>query len=287
MRRNLPGGMTLIELLVVVAIIGMLTTLVLPAVQAARETARRAHCHSNLRQLGFAMSLHAERDGEFPIGCIGCKFVVPPPSGPPARQRFIAWNVQLLPFLEQPDLWNAFDFSIPSYRPANKDVGVNVLPVFLCPSTPSEVVIAPSGLWKGTAFTDYGGVYGVEGPGHDLDPPDANSLQWLRDESLGVLVYEKPVREREVTDGLSNTACIAETSARRLAQETEWVNGHNVFAQEASTRINGSVNQINEIGSPHPGGASLAFCDGHVEFVAETIEQQVLQAMLTKAGGEP
>jgi prepilin-type processing-associated H-X9-DG protein len=59
-----------------------------------------------------------------------------------------------------------------------------------------------------------------------------------------------------------------------------------VFAQEASTPINGPLVQINEIGSPHPGGASLAFCDGHVEFVDETIDQPVLNAMLTKAGGE-
>jgi prepilin-type processing-associated H-X9-DG protein len=66
----------------------------------------------------------------------------------------------------------------------------------------------------------------------------------------------------------------------------EWVNGHNLLAQEQSTPINGVTGLVDEIGSPHPGGASLVFCDGRVEFVMETIEQPVLNAMLTKAGGE-
>ncbi|MEX2309698.1 MAG: DUF1559 domain-containing protein [Pirellulales bacterium] len=286
MRRIGRSGMTLVELLVVMAIIGMLTALVLPAVQAARETARRARCHSNLRELGVAMELHADRNGAYPIGCIECKFIAPPPDGPPKLRRMIAWNVHLLPFLEQPALWDAFDFSTTSYQSPNKAVGANVLSELLCPSTHSDVLIAPTGLWKGTAFTDYGGIYGIEGPGHDLNPPDASAPQWLRDESLGVLLYEEPVQVTQVTDGLSKTACIAETTARRLAQETEWVNGHNVFAQEASTPINGPVNQINEIGSSHSGGASLTFCDGHVEFVSESIDQPVLNGLLTKAGGE-
>src|SRR6202012_6217028 len=99
------------------------------------------------------------------------------------------------------------------------------------------------------------------------------------------MLYEDAVAPREITDGLSKTACVAETVLRRQV-ESEWINGNNVFAQEASTPINVSSGLGNEIGSPHPGGASLAFCDGHVEFVAETIEQSVLNALLTKAGGD-
>jgi hypothetical protein len=115
-------------------------------------------------------------------------------------------------------------------------------------------------------------------------------VQKLVDDSLGVLLYDVPVTPKQVTDGLGHTACIAETQIRRIT-ETEWINGQNVFAQDEATPINVSRapdgSEIgNEIGSPHPGGALVLFCDARVEFLAETIDQQVLNALLTKAGGD-
>jgi prepilin-type N-terminal cleavage/methylation domain-containing protein/prepilin-type processing-associated H-X9-DG protein len=285
------AGMTVVELLVVLAIIGIFVSLLLPAVQAAREAARRAQCQSNLRQIGVAMVLHAERDGVYPIGCIGCKLNLWPAGGPPAPQRFIAWNVQLLPLLDERALWEAFDFSIPSYKPVNKSVGATIVDVFLCPSTLADprlkniddILRQTKGLWQGAAFTDYAGIYGVEGAGRTAVDPQAK--HWLRDEWLGVMLYEAAVAPREITDGLSKTACVAETVVRRQG-ESEWVNGHNVFAHEGSTPLNVESGLGNEAGSPHPGGASLTFCDGRVAFVAESVEQAVLNAMLTKAGGD-
>ena len=286
MRRDGRWGMTLIELLVVVAIIGVLVSVMLPAVQAARETARRTQCHSNLRQLGLAAVLHAERDGAFPIGCMG--FFRDSAVTPPPPQRLISWNVRLLPFLEEVALWQEFHFAVPSYHASNKAVAKTILPVFLCPSTAEEALINWTGLWKGCAFTDYGGLYGVEGVGRNRDPNESTPsqpAQTLREDSLGVMLYDEPVQPKQVSDGLSKTASIAEMLDRRQT-ECEWVNGHNIFAQEEATPINLASGLSNDIGSPHPGGASLVFCDGHVEFVAETIEQAVLNAMLTKAGGE-
>jgi prepilin-type N-terminal cleavage/methylation domain-containing protein/prepilin-type processing-associated H-X9-DG protein len=277
-------GVTLIELVVVVAIIGTLLAITLPAVQAARESARRAECQHHLRELGVATQLFAERNKTLPIGCVGCKFSLPPGGGPPAPQRFIAWNVQLLPFLERSALWEAFDFSLPSYRPENKPVAATLVDVFLCPSTVEESERQPKGLWQGAAFTDYAGIYGAEGTGRTSTNP--NATHWLRDDSLGVMLYELPVAPHEIVDGLSRTACIAETVLRRQT-ESEWVNGHNLFAQEAATQINQASGIGNDMGGPHPGGASLVFCDGHVAFVAETVESRVLVALLTKAGGEP
>jgi len=276
-------GLTLVELLVVVAIIGTLVALVLPAVQSARESARRTECQLHLKQLGIAMALHVDRDGAYPAGCFGCKLQLPPAGGPPAPQRFIAWNVAILPFLERDDLWRAFDRSIPSYRPANKQVGGQVIELFLCPSTQSDELLQTKGLWQGAAFTDYAGIYGVEGTGHTAEAPDA--AQWLRDEWLGVMLYETPVAPREVIDGLSKTASIAEIVLRRQG-ETEWINGQNVFAQEVRTPINSASGIGNDIGSPHPGGASLLFCDGHVKFISEATRQNALNAMLTRAGND-
>ncbi len=277
-------GVTLIEVLVVVTIIGILLAVTLPALQSAREAARRVDCQHRLRQLGIAASQHIEREGALPVGCIGCKLTLPPAGGPPAPQRFISWNVQLLPFLEQAALWDAFDFSLPSYRPENKSVAGTVVDVFLCPSTVETALRQPRGLWQGAAFTDFAGIYGIEGEGRTAIDPAA--AQWLRDDSLGVMLYELPVAPREIVDGLTHTACIAETMLRRQT-ESEWINGHNVFAQEDHTRVNQASGIGNDIGGPHPGGASLVFCDAHVEFVAESIDERVLLALLTKAGGEP
>lgn len=289
-RAAAPAGVTLIELVVVVAILGSLVALLLPAVQSARESARRAQCQSNLRQLGIAMALHANAHGAFPVGCIGYRgdFTVSPPA--PARN--IAWNVQLLPFLEEESVSAAFDFSLPSYDEANKRAAATVLAVFLCPSTiedplrnpPGLWLRNPTGLWKGAAFSDFAGIYGVEGPTRARS--DDDSPQTIADDSLGILIYEEAVAPKQVVDGLSKTACIAETVVRRQT-ESEWVNGQNIFAQDELTPMNTRRDAGNEIGSPHPGGASLVIADAHVEFVAESIEQAVLNALLTKAGGEP
>jgi prepilin-type processing-associated H-X9-DG protein len=275
--------------MVVIAIISVLVALVLPAVQAARESARRSHCQSNLRQIGIAMQMHVSAHGALPIGCLGNRgdFMV----SPPAPARFISWCVPLLPFLEEVALASTVDTSLPSYHLANKPAAGTVLPVLLCPSTLADPLLndvadplrQTTGLWKGAAFTDYAGIYGVEGPSRVRD--DADAIQTIHENSLGVLLYDVPVAPREVIDGLSKTACVAETAVRRQI-ESEWINGQNIFAQDESSPINVRRAAGNEIGSPHPGGALIAFCDGHIEFIVESIAQDALNAMLTKAGGD-
>jgi prepilin-type processing-associated H-X9-DG protein len=99
------------------------------------------------------------------------------------------------------------------------------------------------------------------------------------------MLYEEPTAMRTITDGASHTAAFAELLLRRVS-DTEWANGHNVFAQENNTPINGDSQLGNSIGGPHPGGALLAFCDGHIEFLEDSLEQPVLNALLTRAGGE-
>jgi prepilin-type processing-associated H-X9-DG protein/prepilin-type N-terminal cleavage/methylation domain-containing protein len=281
--------MTLVELMVVIAIIGVLVALVLPAVQAARESARRSQCQSNLRQIGIAMHLHAGSHAAFPVGCLGNRIDLT--VSPPAPARFISWCVPLLTFLEEDALAETIDTSLPSYNVANKSAAGTVLPALLCPSTLADPYLnhvddplrQTKGLWKGAAFTDYAGIYGVEGPNRTRN--DSGAIQTIHDNSLGVLLYDEPVAPREVTDGLSKTACVAETVVRRQI-ESEWINGQNIFAQDESTPINVRRAAGNEIGSPHGGGALVAFCDGHVAFIAESIEQNVLNALLTRAGGD-
>jgi prepilin-type N-terminal cleavage/methylation domain-containing protein/prepilin-type processing-associated H-X9-DG protein len=287
-QHSLPArGFTLVELLVVIAIIGVLVALLLPAVQAAREAARRTQCQQNLRELGTAILNYEGQHKALPVGCIG--YTGKTVDGVFQPALLISWNVQTLPYLEQRSLGEQYRRDLPSTDPINRELGATVLPIFLCPSTPSEVLINPTGTWRGQAFTDYGGIYGVEGPGRDhpdFGNPEAENppKQTLQDESLGVMLYDEATHLKQIDDGSSNTVGIAEVLARRVTT-MEWANGHNIFAQEQSIPINGEKG-FDEIGSPHPGGAHVTFCDGHVDFLRDDTEQTVLNALLTRSGGE-
>src|SRR3954470_12152240 len=120
-------GMHLIELMVVIATIGVLVALLLPAIQSARESARRAECHNNLRQLGLALALHEEHARVYPVGCIGCKFVPSTDGRPSVRQRFLAWNIQVLPYIDEAQVSQRIDLSKTSFDPANKAAAATVI----------------------------------------------------------------------------------------------------------------------------------------------------------------
>jgi prepilin-type processing-associated H-X9-DG protein len=258
--------------------------MLLPAINASLKGARRTQCQSNLRQLGVALVRHVNQTDVYPAGCIGCRFQPPTPGRPAVPQRFLSWNLYLLPAIEEDRLFEDFNFERPSYHASNLTVGSTMVSYFLCPSTPaSQYGRSPSGLWRGHAFTDYGGVYGVEGTGRSNTTP--NAPHFLLDECLGVMLFEIPVAPRDITDGQARTVCIAELLERRTV-ESEWANGQNVFAQEGSTPINEPSGMGNEIGSPHAGGAFVVFADGHVEFLSESMDQNVLNSLLTKQGGE-
>jgi prepilin-type N-terminal cleavage/methylation domain-containing protein/prepilin-type processing-associated H-X9-DG protein len=298
--RSVPttSAFTLVELLVVIAIIGMLVGLLLPAVQQAREASRRTQCQNNLRQIGVGLLNFEQQREELPIGCIGYGFRIV--DDVPVKQRFISWNAQLLPFVEQKSLADKFDFELPAYESPNRELGTAVLSIFLCPSTPSEQLASTANLWRDQAFTDYAGLYGVEGPGRDTEYDPDNSdpnRQNLNDESLVVMLYNVAVPMKQITDGTSNTAVVGEALLRRemvvpiageatITTSMEWTNGLNIFAHGQDNPVNGLNGLDNEIGSPHAGGALVTFCDGHVSFLHDETEQLVLRALLTRSGGE-
>jgi prepilin-type processing-associated H-X9-DG protein len=268
--------MTLVELLVVVAVIAALVALLLPAVQAVREAGRRTSCGNNLREIGCGIYGHEMSRRVFPIGCLGC-------VGPPFPLRQVSWNVFVLPFVEQSAAAAAFDPRF-SYRSAqNLAAAGTVVPMFLCPSTRRTNRTGSTtgdrnrnGRWDqgdDLAYTDYGGMFGV---GYPVPQP--------LPEHAGVMQYERPTSARQVTDGLSHTALVAECTGRAGTYQSEWANGQNIFDQLHTNGINRSQN--NEIWSDHPGLAGLVFCDGHVEFLHESIEQVVLLALLTRAAGD-
>ncbi|MCG8448933.1 MAG: DUF1559 domain-containing protein [Pirellulales bacterium] len=269
---------TLVELLVVIAIVGVLVGLLLPAVQAARESARRTQCQNNLRQIGLGLHSYMTVEDEFPIGCIGCDYRVPV-----AQKKMISWNVHLLPFLEQAHVQALFDDSKTIWHPDNFAAVSTIIPTFLCPSSAGD---PKTSLQLG--LTDYGGMSGIEGAAWN-PPPDAKHLR--HPQALGVMLYEHPTQAAEIVDGLAHTVIAAECARRSIIVEgfaldyqAQWANGHNCLAQGQSTRINQTPD--NEIYSHHPGVAGATFCDGHVEFLHESMDQSVLLAFLTRAGEE-
>ena len=276
-RRAAPAGFTLVELLVVIAIIGLLVSLLLPAVVAARESSRRAACMNNLRQIGLACVTHESARREFPMGCLECDYRVPAP------RRRIAWTVRLLAILEHQALSDQFDWSQSAKSSANMHVGRAVISSFLCPSTarsnrsgPTTGDVNGNGVWDpgdDLAFTDYGGIFGVGFPTAEIMP-----------EHRGVMIYEQATTAHQIADGLSKTAIVGECTGRDRTQQSEWINGHNLFDHQHDKGVN--LSQDNELWSDHPGGVQMVFCDAHVEFIGEQIEQTALVAKLTRQGNE-
>ncbi len=276
-RRFEQSGFTLVELLVVIAIIGLLVSLLLPAVQTAREAARKTTCQNNLRQLGIAILNFESQKSAFPVGCVECRAST-------SRPRFISWFSRLLPMLEESAIHDEIDFQMPMWDASNAAPTSATIGTLLCPTTKDQRLQAASGLWRGRAFSDYGGLYGVEGEGHSEE--DSSATQTLDRRFLGVMLYESPTRMEQITDGTSHTAFVAEMQLRRVAGECEWANGHQLFAQERDTPVNASSGLGNDIGGPHLGGAFAGLCDGHVQWLDDSLDQAVLNALLTRAGGE-
>jgi len=252
-----PAGFTLVELLVVVTIIGALIGLLVPAVQAARESSRRTACANNLRQIGLALQSYHEAHQSFPPG--GIELASRKRGG-----RQFAWCAFLLPQLDQMALYQAIDFERPYYDPENRTAAATPLPVFLCPSASG----ASDRLADGLGATDYGGIFGerITGPN---EPPK------------GVMLYDRAISLAQVRDGASNTLVVSEDSEWQKAQ---WINATNVFDQAFA--INQAPSFETDIRSRHPGGANGVFCDGSVRFLAESIDLSTLAALCTRDGGE-
>jgi prepilin-type N-terminal cleavage/methylation domain-containing protein/prepilin-type processing-associated H-X9-DG protein len=266
---------TLVELLVVVAIIGVLVALLLPAVQAAREAARRAQCQNNLRQIGVALHVYHDAHQQLPIGCVDKRIL--PKANPNGRQ--LAWSVVILPQLEEAALWQQIDFASAYDSAQNATAAATAIAVYLCPSTVRVVTGREGSYVKNPAATgggdlraaiDYGGIYGA---GQIV--PSAN----------GVFLYDRAIKFSDVTDGTSRTLAIGEDSGRGWPAtgnlNGEWINGENIYDV-------GSINvhPDNELWSDHPGGAMVLWCDGGATLLAETLELTVLRAICTRAGND-
>jgi prepilin-type N-terminal cleavage/methylation domain-containing protein/prepilin-type processing-associated H-X9-DG protein len=309
-------GFTLVELLVVIAIIGILIALLLPAVQAARESARRSQCVNNLKQLGVALQNYHDTHHKF----AGCYFGSTA-NGPPNTGR--GWMFAILPFVEQANLQALSDYRLPlgggavgsSTYTINTQISLTVIPAFLCPSDQNENGIMGSRSdGAGTrAVTNYKGCCGSNwGWGDPVCryaiskggywPGSANGL----DQGNGIFMRNwnnDPkgwVPMSDVQDGLSNTFLVGE-AVPRWSEWTWWwySNGSTAtcgiplnYSSLAITTSGGTKSLETQWGdwpnnysffSRHAGsGANFVYADGHTTFVSDDVDLNVYRYLANR-----
>jgi prepilin-type N-terminal cleavage/methylation domain-containing protein/prepilin-type processing-associated H-X9-DG protein len=266
-------GFTLIELLVVMAIIGVLIALLLPAVQAAREAARRIQCTNNLMQAGLAFANYESAFDSFPPGVVN-------PTGPIAntpKGYHASWIAQLTPFLEQKAVFNHLNFSTDMYDATNTTVRMVTMKVLICPSDPSPSVSAAG---SSEALSNLAGNH------HHVEAP-------IDTTNTGVLFLNSRVRTEDIEDGASNTVMVGEKRTN-WGSALGWASGTNSTLRNAGTAINATPpaataalpDPVGGFSSYHPGGANFCFADGHVMFLKNTANAALIQRLFHRADGE-
>lgn len=313
--RSATLGFTLVELLVVIAIIGILVALLLPAVQSAREAARRTKCMNNLKQIGLSILNYESSHREFPHGRWNInrndKGKHDVPDRPVAKSVDQSWQVLALPYAEEQSIANLYREDLPWFSTENRQVVTHGIELFICPST--ETAARSDEMFRSELKPhagDYGSTNGVGKGAWDfvqqqLGPYPGN--QGGGDDHpqvVGVLSkvwHKKPCRVSQITDGTSSTLMIAEDAGR----PTLWTGGKPGDAQGGQRNVGAGsgwadpdsgftvntqpiVNRHNdaEIYSFHPGGAHVLFADGHVQLLHESLDTVTGIALVTRAGGE-
>ncbi len=284
-RTRRRSGFTLIELLVVIAIIAVLIALLLPAVQQAREAARRTQCKNSLCQIGLAIHNYEMAHNVLPPGSVN-------PAGPVRSEPIgyhMSWAVQILPYLEHQNVFRTIDFTVGAYDPKNEKARGVVISTYVCPSdfrSPTEN--------RNIAATSFAGVQ------HDDEAAIDHG-------NHGAFVLNLAVPMDSVTDGSSSTLFVGEKAM--LTDELGWISGTRATLRNAGEKINLNLTALRNqfplhgnnsgIGVPvtteyvggfsshHTGGAHFMMGDGSIRFMNQNIEQATFCRLANRSDGEP
>lgn len=316
---------TLVELLVVIAIIGILVGLLLPAVQAAREAARRMQCSNNLKQFGLSFHNYESATRSFPINYATRGRLGFPNDGPGIANSGRSWMQMVLPYIEQTNLYNNIDFNVglqpKSSAPTtpigrNRIVAETIVQTFLCPSDDSneggsllgrsdlDETSAPADRWAVTSYKgcagsnwDWGVFRWANSGATAVGGKNGNTNDGLN-LGNGVICsnqtgFNACTRMKDITDGTSNTYIVGEA----MPGWSQWNWWYNPNAVTATTAIplNRVLRVVKNIGdwpnnygfaSRHTGGANFALADGSVRFVSDSIDTFSYRAQATVSSGE-
>jgi prepilin-type N-terminal cleavage/methylation domain-containing protein/prepilin-type processing-associated H-X9-DG protein len=292
--RSNAGGFTLIELLVVISIIAVLIALLLPAVQSAREAARRIQCVNNLKQLGLGAHNYLDTNGTLPMGGY---FNDKSPTLPWMHGCLIV----LCPYIEQGNLFNSFNSSLRYYQyAANDTVMAAKLSMLYCPSDPeitagndyytsAKYMTAPRVPFK-AGLTNYRAIAGPWiNPPRGVNPSLTPNWGAMKANALGTIYMESSSSIATITDGTSNTLLFGEAFYGRLSQADKdcwhwWIAGNYGDTIQTTTYPPNPQNSYNlqvfpngagiviiSATSNHAGGANFSMCDGSVRFIKNTI----------------
>ena len=290
--RSPSRGFTLVELLVVIAIIGLLVALLLPAIQASREAARRSSCSNNLKQIGLA------------LGSYESALKVYPPSrtseflslwSPLRLQNNHSWASIIMPYLEQGNLHESIDYSEPALAIANRQAAATIVKVYRCPSYTGE----PYSQFE--EFTDAGALYAI-GNYAALGATTVGHLWGVDLKPDGVMFPLSEIKPADVTDGLSQTVLIAESREQDMRA---WIDGRTAavtalrfddsdFSTYAGEEISLNYAPYYQYditmrygpSSEHPGGAFHLYGDGSVHYLVDGIAVPTYLAICTRESGE-
>lgn len=285
------AGMTLIELLVVVAIVGVLIALLMPAVQAAREMARRGQCANNLRQIGLAMHAFDEAQQRLPSS----ETWYSDPTAP-TGQRFTGGSafVALLPYLEQAHLYARYNPKLSISAAQNAAIANTTLDVLCCPSMTFYDGVEPAPGWSSYGVctgSNYGHFVNHLDPeyhnGAIVDPQPRGVPTRRRMTSVGSISgLDGATHTLLVGDldyGLSNIAAVSGSSGPEFGGSTRWADSYPFSCQAStagvfnSTRIVTPFLEWYTFRSDHPGGVNMLLVDGSVHFLSETISPVTLK----------
>ena len=296
-KRSGKRGFTLIELLVVIAIIAVLIGLLLPAVQAAREAARRSQCTNNLKQIALAAINYHEQVGVLPVGDL----MAPYPSQAYVRKISHSIFVAMLPQFEQQALFNAYNFNFGNYDACNFTVNATGLSTLWCPSDGAANRSFLMAYWGPNfyiRYTNYGGNMGTWATApvkyadcHVTYPApmesSAHFVQIAQGEN-GIFRHCYPTSVTSITDGTSNTIFFGERTNSVFDPDDRdyycwWFDGEtantllsslypiNPFRKIPKVSSENIDSWVGGASSFHPGGANFAFADGSVHFLKESI----------------